>query len=253
LRRGPSVGWVSGRMDSLCPRAGPGWRLGGQAWPRTAVMLGAPMSVEPRWSGRRAGDAWNGRIIGCRDGHVRPAARAGQPRARQMGDLTTDASVARPDCWPCRGRPQARRSNHSRGGDPWVWPHWTIIVQRYGGAPGMIRTERHAEPLVSTHRHAPPPKQHADNGAPSEHHAPTSWKIAARAGKQPRPQPASSLVTALIAGAPEGTRTPNLLIRSQMLYPLSYGRSVPSQLTHRFDTRRLRDSNPGGALKPQPH
>ncbi|MEN3305401.1 MAG: hypothetical protein V7603_1603, partial [Micromonosporaceae bacterium] len=24
--------------------------------------------------------------------------------------------------------------------------------------------------------------------------------------------------------APEGTRTPNLLIRSQMLYPLSYGR-----------------------------
>ena len=26
-------------------------------------------------------------------------------------------------------------------------------------------------------------------------------------------------------GAPEGIRTPNLLIRSQMLYPLSYGRS----------------------------
>ena len=26
--------------------------------------------------------------------------------------------------------------------------------------------------------------------------------------------------------APEGTRTPNLLIRSQMLYPLSYGRSA---------------------------
>jgi hypothetical protein len=25
-------------------------------------------------------------------------------------------------------------------------------------------------------------------------------------------------------GAPEGNRTPNLLIRSQMLYPLSYGR-----------------------------
>src|SRR5690348_13629967 len=53
--------------------------------------------------------------------------------------------------------------------------------------------------------------------------------------------------------APEGTRTPNLLIRSQMLYPLSYGRSVLSQHTHRPDTRRLRDSNPGGALKPQPH
>ena len=26
--------------------------------------------------------------------------------------------------------------------------------------------------------------------------------------------------------APEGIRTPNLLIRSQMLYPLSYGRLV---------------------------
>ena len=28
----------------------------------------------------------------------------------------------------------------------------------------------------------------------------------------------------LVDGAPEGIRTPNLLIRSQMLYPLSYGR-----------------------------
>ena len=28
----------------------------------------------------------------------------------------------------------------------------------------------------------------------------------------------------LEVGAPEGIRTPNLLIRSQMLYPLSYGR-----------------------------
>ena len=28
----------------------------------------------------------------------------------------------------------------------------------------------------------------------------------------------------LRCGAPEGIRTPNLLIRSQMLYPLSYGR-----------------------------
>jgi hypothetical protein len=31
-------------------------------------------------------------------------------------------------------------------------------------------------------------------------------------------------VSAAESGAPEGTRTPNLLIRSQMLYPLSYGR-----------------------------
>jgi hypothetical protein len=30
--------------------------------------------------------------------------------------------------------------------------------------------------------------------------------------------------TPLDIGAPEGIRTPNLLIRSQMLYPLSYGR-----------------------------
>jgi hypothetical protein len=29
-------------------------------------------------------------------------------------------------------------------------------------------------------------------------------------------------------GAPGGTRTPNLLIRSQVLYPLSYGRIMPT-------------------------
>ena len=53
-------------------------------------------------------------------------------------------------------------------------------------------------------------------------------------------------------GAPEGIRTPNLLIRSQMLYPLSYGRSaLPSYMIG--SARRLRDSNPGGALRPQPH
>ncbi len=35
-----------------------------------------------------------------------------------------------------------------------------------------------------------------------------------------------------IAGAPGGNRTPNLLVRSQTLYPLSYGRlrnSIPGQ------------------------
>ena len=31
-------------------------------------------------------------------------------------------------------------------------------------------------------------------------------------------------LTCASRGAPEGIRTPNLLIRSQMLYPLSYGR-----------------------------
>ena len=34
--------------------------------------------------------------------------------------------------------------------------------------------------------------------------------------------------------APEGTRTPNLLIRSQMLYPLSYGRSCWASLHNRL-------------------
>ena len=36
-------------------------------------------------------------------------------------------------------------------------------------------------------------------------------------------------------GAPEGIRTPNLLIRSQMLYPLSYGRSVQFLFTYVTD------------------
>ena len=43
--------------------------------------------------------------------------------------------------------------------------------------------------------------------------------------------------------APEGIRTPNLLIRSQMLYPLSYGCVVFS-----CRARRLRDLNPGWGL-----
>jgi hypothetical protein len=43
--------------------------------------------------------------------------------------------------------------------------------------------------------------------------------------------------------APEGIRTPNLLIRSQMLYPLSYGRRCAV-----VRARRLRDLNPGWGL-----
>ena len=39
---------------------------------------------------------------------------------------------------------------------------------------------------------------------------------------------ATSLIPA--DGAPGGTRTPNRLIRSQMLYPLSYGRNCPVSL-----------------------
>jgi hypothetical protein len=51
-------------------------------------------------------------------------------------------------------------------------------------------------------------------------------------------------------GAPEGTRTPNLLIRSQMLYPLSYGRMFCCQPAYFDHPRRLRDSNPGGGVTP---
>jgi hypothetical protein len=39
---------------------------------------------------------------------------------------------------------------------------------------------------------------------------------------------ASSPSSVSPAGAPGGSRTPNLLIRSQMLYPLSYRRSLPA-------------------------
>ncbi len=39
-----------------------------------------------------------------------------------------------------------------------------------------------------------------------------------------------SLIPAHKCGAPGGTRTPDPLIRSQMLYPLSYGRTVYAQL-----------------------
>ena len=52
--------------------------------------------------------------------------------------------------------------------------------------------------------------------------------------------------------APEGIRTPNLLIRSQMLYPLSYGRSdlqLWLGLAGRA-ARRLRDLNPGWGVTP---
>ena len=67
-------------------------------------------------------------------------------------------------------------------------------------------------------------------------------------------------------GAPEGIRTPNLLIRSQMLYPLSYGRLVPEDQVDTLPAamagsqnravkgswRRRRDLNPRRALRPEP-
>ena len=36
-------------------------------------------------------------------------------------------------------------------------------------------------------------------------------------------KPVTTALTCTFSGAPEGIRTPNLLIRSQVLYPLSYG------------------------------
>ncbi len=49
----------------------------------------------------------------------------------------------------------------------------------------------------------------------------TTVRMHAARNQQKRPLKGVCLV-----GAPGGIRTPNLLIRSQMLYPLSYGRSV---------------------------
>ena len=57
------------------------------------------------------------------------------------------------------------------------------------------------------------PNTAENGGAPSEHQAPTIWKIATLSGNESRPRPAFLLVRALIFCAPEGTRTPNLLIR----------------------------------------
>ena len=58
--------------------------------------------------------------------------------------------------------------------------------------------------------------------------------------------------------APEGIRTPNLLIRSQMLYPLSYGRSVTSERNEREHyrsvphTEKLRANDRVGRLDAAP-
>jgi hypothetical protein len=47
-----------------------------------------------------------------------------------------------------------------------------------------------------------------------------------------RPHQRRSFVTWVSVSALGGTRTPNLLIRSQMLYPLSYERLCPDSLWH---------------------
>ena len=49
---------------------------------------------------------------------------------------------------------------------------------------------------------------------------------AGRSGQSKKPGPTAFLLVepGFLSGAREGIRTPNLLIRSQMLYPLSYAR-----------------------------
>src|SRR5690606_9495333 len=49
--------------------------------------------------------------------------------------------------------------------------------------------------------------------------------------ERPRTSPGAWLPVST-QSAPEGIRTPNLLIRSQMLYPLSYGRMLPWATPH---------------------
>jgi hypothetical protein len=101
----------------------------------------------------------------------------------------------------------------------------------------LIRTRRHGTAPVHTRQHG----LFQNSRAVLEHHRPTVWKIAAHSGTQRRPWQAFPLVTALIFCAPEGTRTPNLLIRSQMLYPLSYGRML---LSYRWSRRYTYPSAP---------
>ena len=66
------------------------------------------------------------------------------------------------------------------------------------------------------------------------------------------PKGETGLPPASTMRAPGGIRTRNLLIRSQMLYPLSYGRSGPRPDEYRAPgrTRRLGDLNPGWAMNP---
>src|SRR3954464_11445828 len=51
--------------------------------------------------------------------------------------------------------------------------------------------------------------------------------------------------------APEGTRTPNLLIRSQMLYPLSYGRSTAPRRGPSVAGVAVRLPGPSGVAPPE--
>jgi hypothetical protein len=123
----------------------------------------------------------------------------------------------RPSATPARSQPRAGvadavQPSHCRRSTKQC-PQSTINVL----AQIVIQMERQAKAPASERRHET-----------AERHPSTTFPLTGRSRRTPgRNQgrsPASLLVTALIYCAPEGTRTPNLLIRSQMLYPLSYGR-----------------------------
>ncbi|MCU1527319.1 MAG: hypothetical protein JWP75_1082 [Frondihabitans sp.] len=88
---------------------------------------------------------------------------------------------------------------------------------------------------------------------------PTAWYPAAAEGRNARSYfacqwertPSAAFV---LGGSPEGTRTPNLLIRSQMLYQLSYGRPSLTESTtvsSVADAADDRTDAPRGAARPR--
>src|SRR5690606_23466417 len=72
----------------------------------------------------------------------------------------------------------------------------------------------------------------ADRAVSTTAASPTRTSLAprgnvSRGGTTNAPPGGGGFVVAVTTNAPGGTRTPNLLIRRQMLYPLSYGRTGP--------------------------
>ena len=61
--------------------------------------------------------------------------------------------------------------------------------------------------------------------------APPARQIPSIRARKARNRRSAGELPAVSLGAPVGIRTPNLLIRSQMLYPLSYGRMSPVRLS----------------------
>ena len=84
-----------------------------------------------------------------------------------------------------------------------------------------------------------PAARKTDGGVPSAIPARKARKRPERRGDDVSPQ--------VDDGAPEGIRTPNLLIRSQMLYPLSYGRRT--RVSARLLVQRMSVPGPRGAAE----